>query len=111
GLNVWDRLADWEDSGPMPPPGSQPVTEDEAGAALDRLVGADAESRPDQRGYARAATAVFAAKSAAGENHIVLAEAGTGLGKTLGYLAPAGVWAQRNKAAVWISTYTKNLQR
>ena len=111
GLNVWDRLADWEDSGPMPPPGSQPVSGEEAAAALDRLVGSGAESRPDQRAYAQAAAAMFAAKAAPGENHIMLAEAGTGLGKTLGYLAPAGVWAQRNKAAVWISTYTKNLQR
>ncbi len=43
--------------------------------------------------------------------HIVLAEAGTGVGKTLGYLAPASVWAEKNQGAVWISTYTKNLQR
>lgn len=111
GLNVWDRLPDWEDSGPQPPPGSLPVSEVEAAEALDRLVGSEAESRPDQRAYAQAAAAVFAAKSAPGENHVMLAEAGTGLGKTLGYLAPAGLWAQRNKAAVWISTYTKNLQR
>ncbi len=43
--------------------------------------------------------------------HIILAEAGTGVGKTLGYLAPASVWAEKNKGTVWISTYTKNLQR
>jgi ATP-dependent DNA helicase DinG len=41
----------------------------------------------------------------------VLAEAGTGLGKTAGYLAPATLWAERNEGTVWISTYTKNLQR
>jgi ATP-dependent DNA helicase DinG len=41
----------------------------------------------------------------------LLAEAGTGLGKTLGYLAPAWLWARKNNAPVWISTYTKNLQR
>src|SRR3546814_19147765 len=40
----------------------------------------------------------------------VLAEAGTGVGKTLGYLAPATVGAEKNKAPVWISTYTRNLQ-
>ena len=44
-------------------------------------------------------------------NNILLAEAGTGLGKTLGYLSPAWVWAQKNKRPVWLSTYTKNLQR
>ncbi|MCB1580071.1 MAG: ATP-dependent DNA helicase [Rhodospirillales bacterium] len=44
-------------------------------------------------------------------SHIILAEAGTGVGKTLGYLAPASVWAEKNQGTVWISTYTKNLQR
>ncbi|MCU0890061.1 MAG: ATP-dependent DNA helicase, partial [Rubritepida sp.] len=41
----------------------------------------------------------------------MLAEAGTGTGKTLGYVAPASLWAERNGAPVWISTYTRNLQR
>jgi ATP-dependent DNA helicase DinG len=40
----------------------------------------------------------------------VLAEAGTGVGKTLGYIAPASVWAEKNEGPVWISTYTRNLQ-
>ena len=43
--------------------------------------------------------------------HVVLAEAGTGVGKTLGYIAPASVWAEKNDGSVWVSTYTKNLQR
>lgn len=42
---------------------------------------------------------------------VVLAEAGTGVGKTLGYLAPASLWAERNGPSVWISTYTRALQR
>jgi ATP-dependent DNA helicase DinG len=46
-----------------------------------------------------------------GRPNIVLAEAGTGIGKTLGYLAPASLWAERADGAVWISTYTKALQR
>ena len=41
---------------------------------------------------------------------VVLAEAGTGVGKTLGYIAPATLWAEKNDAPVWISTYTRNLQ-
>ena len=41
---------------------------------------------------------------------MVLAEAGTGTGKTLGYLAPATLWAEANGAPVWISTYTRTLQ-
>jgi len=38
-------------------------------------------------------------------------EAGTGTGKTLGYLAPASLWAEKNGPGLWISTYTRNLQR
>ena len=41
----------------------------------------------------------------------MLAEAGTGTGKTLGYIAPASLWAERNGGAVWISTFTRHLQR
>src|SRR6516225_5248614 len=40
----------------------------------------------------------------------VLAEAGTGVGKTLGYIAPASLWAEKNRGSVWISTFTRNLQ-
>ena len=40
----------------------------------------------------------------------MLAEAGTGVGKTLGYIAPASLWAEKNQGAVWMSTYTRNLQ-
>jgi ATP-dependent DNA helicase DinG len=40
-----------------------------------------------------------------------LLEAGTGVGKTLGYLAPASLWAEKNGPGLWLSTYTRNLQR
>ena len=44
--------------------------------------------------------------------HIVLAEAGTGVGKTLGYHRPRLLVGRENyKGSVWVSTYTKNLQR
>ncbi|MBO0749342.1 MAG: ATP-dependent DNA helicase, partial [Porphyrobacter sp.] len=36
---------------------------------------------------------------------------GTGIGKTLGYLAPASLWAEKSHGTVWVSTFTKNLQR
>lgn len=110
-LNVWDRLPDWEDDGPVPPPGTLPVNPDEAEAALATLIGEGAEARPAQRQYSAEAAEAFAPRDRPEENHILLAEAGTGLGKTLGYLAPATVWARRNGGTVWISTYTKNLQR
>jgi ATP-dependent DNA helicase DinG len=75
------------------------------------LLGPGAEARSQQRSYTVAAADAFAPRNAAGEPHVVLAEAGTGIGKTLGYLAPASVWAEKNEGAVWISTYTRNLQR
>ena len=42
---------------------------------------------------------------------MMLAEAGTGIGKTLAYLAPASLWAEANGPAVWVSTYTRALQQ
>jgi ATP-dependent DNA helicase DinG len=111
GLNVWDRIEDWADDGPRPPGSHQPVEPQEAQGFLARLLGPEAEARPQQMAYCGEASGAFAARDSRSENHILLAEAGTGLGKTLGYLAPAWLWARRNAAPVWISTYTKNLQR
>ena len=42
---------------------------------------------------------------------MLLAEAGTGIGKTLAYLSPASLWAERAGGTVWVSTFTKALQR
>jgi ATP-dependent DNA helicase DinG len=111
GLKVWNRLAEWQDPGPEPPAESWPVEPVEARARLVRLLGADSERRPQQAQYASDAAAAFAPRDCAGEPRVVLAEAGTGVGKTLGYIAPAAVWVQKNHGSVWISTYTRNLQR
>ncbi len=111
GLNVWDRLADWEEDGGRPPGRQDAVSEAEAQEFLDTLLGSFSEARPQQKEYAAAATHAFTPRETPHANAILLAEAGTGLGKTLGYLAPAWLWARRNNAPVWISTYTKNLQR
>ncbi len=111
GLNVWDRLDEWEEDGPRPAPSSHPVPGEEAMAVLDNILGPDAEMRLEQQEYAAQAAEAFAPKDIPQEGRIVLAEAGTGLGKTLGYLAPASAWAKKNAGTVWVSTYTKNLQR
>jgi ATP-dependent DNA helicase DinG len=111
GLNVWDRVEEWEDEGPRPPGAHEPVSPEEAQGFLRTLLGPDAEKRDRQMDYSAATTSAFRPRNSRHENHIVLAEAGTGLGKTLGYLAPAWLWARRNSAPVWISTFTKNLQR
>lgn len=44
------------------------------------------------------------------EGGFLLAEAGTGIGKSLAYLVPAVLWARRESAPVVISTNTRNLQ-
>ena len=111
GLRVWTRLREWEEPGPQPHPGNLPVEAVEARERLLQLLSNDAEERPQQRDYAAAAAAAFMPRNTAGHPHMVLAEAGTGVGKTLGYLAPAHVWARKNKGTVWISTFTRNLQR
>ena len=110
GLDVWNRLLEWSEHAPSTPPGSESVSPAESRARLVELLGARAEERPSQADYASAATGAFQARNYAGGPNLVLAEAGTGVGKTLGYLAPASVWAQKNEAPVWISTYTRNLQ-
>ena len=60
---------------------------------------------------AEAVTQVFAPKPAKGSPNLLLAEAGTGIGKTLAYLAPASLWAEQSGGTVWVSTFTKALQR
>lgn len=110
GLDIWRRLPEWPDQAPPPPPGDAAVDPAEARARLADLLGDAAESRPSQADYASAVTAAFAPRDAEDVPHFVMAEAGTGVGKTLGYIAPASVWAQKNEGAVWISTYTRNLQ-
>ncbi len=111
GLKVWRRLPEWEEMPPPPPPAAHPVTEAEARARLAAILGAGAEQRPGQADYAGAAAAAFAPRERRGDPRIVLAEAGTGTGKTLGYIAPASLWAEHNRGAVWISTFTRHLQR
>ena len=110
GLAAWRRLGEWAEHAPEPPPGHQPVEESEARRRLASLLGADSEPRPQQADYAAAASAAFRPREQPDEPMAVLAEAGTGVGKTLGYIAPASLWAEKNAGAVWISTFTRNLQ-
>ena len=111
GLRVWMRLPEWQERPPPAPPGSKPIAPEESEARLAELLGAHAETREVQRSYARSVTAAFQPRPAPDHPLLVLAEAGTGTGKTLGYVAPASLWAQRNEGAVWLSTFTRNLQR
>jgi ATP-dependent DNA helicase DinG len=111
GLDVWRGLAPWEDEAPPDKPSSLPVGAEETRTRLAELVGSAGEMRSEQADYAEAATYAFAPRERAGAPRIALIEAGTGIGKTLGYLAPASLWAEKNGAGLWLSTYTRNLQR
>ncbi len=62
------------------------------------------EDRPTQRDMARSVARRF------NEGGIVLAEAGTGTGKSVAYLLPAVRWAVTNHERVVVSTNTINLQ-
>lgn len=112
-LNVWKDLPEWAEDAPLPPPSNFPVTGDEARERLSSLLTTKraAESRAEQVNYATRLAESFRPPEAPDQPHVTLAEAGTGVGKTLGYLAPASVWAEKNTGSVTISTYTKNLQR
>jgi ATP-dependent DNA helicase DinG len=109
-LEVWRGLPEWRGDAPPPPPGPEGVSPSEARARLAELRGAAAEERPEQADYASAVSDAFTPRRREDAPNTVLAEAGTGVGKTLGYLAPASLWAEKNKAPVWVSTYTRNLQ-
>jgi ATP-dependent DNA helicase DinG len=110
GLRVWIGLDEWSEPAPAPPPGNEPVWPEEARSRLAELLGAVAERRPQQSDYAAAVTPAFAPREHPDQPRAVLAEAGTGVGKTLGYIAAASLWAEKNRGSVWISTYTRNLQ-
>lgn len=87
----------------------EPIKEDEINQYLgsDGLLGKvipDFEHRPQQLAMARAVA------SAMNEGVYLLAEAGTGTGKSMAYLLPAVLWAKKNNQKIVISTHTINLQ-
>lgn len=111
GFEVWRRLPVWREEAPEGPPGSTPIDIADVRTRLAEMLGEGAEDRPQQGDYASACTSAFQPRADETAPDVVLAEAGTGVGKTLGYLAPASLWAEANGAPVWIATYTRNLQR
>jgi ATP-dependent DNA helicase DinG len=113
GLEVWSRVPEWEDASPPGEAGSKPIDPDLARERLKELLarrGLD-EARPAQAEFAAETAFAFQPREREGEPRMMLAEAGTGVGKTLGYLAPASLWSEANGPAVWVSTYTRALQR
>lgn len=108
---LFSRLPEWDEEAPRPAPRTVAVTPAEVADRLAGLTGSGAEQRAGQRAYAQAVAQAFAPRTVEGRPHLVLAEAGTGIGKTLGYLSPASLWAEKAEGGVWLSTYTKALQR
>ncbi len=108
---LFSRLPEWEESAERPQPAQVALDEKAVEGQLERLTGEGAERRDGQRAYARDVGNIFAPREKRAKPHILLAQAGTGIGKTLGYLAPASLWAEHSGGTVWVSTYTKNLQR
>jgi ATP-dependent DNA helicase DinG len=107
---LFARLKSWEEAGERPLPRTVLVDPADARSKLDSLTGR-IEPREGQKAMAEAVTQVFAPKPAKGAPNLLLAEAGTGIGKTLAYLAPAALWAEQSGGTVWVSTFTKALQR
>ncbi len=113
GLEVWGRIPEWEDDGPPGESGTKPISPEAARTRLIELLGRAGldEARPTQAEFAAEAAFAFQPREREGEPRMMLAEAGTGVGKTMAYLAPASLWSEANGPSVWISTYTRALQR
>ena len=108
---LFARLPEWEEAPERPQPLQVWLDPDEVQKRLTALTGAAAEPRPGQQSYAAETAHAFVPRERAKGPHVLLAQAGTGIGKTLGYLAPASLWAEKSGGTVWVSTFTKALQR
>ncbi|KQS03273.1 helicase [Sphingomonas sp. Leaf357] len=108
---LFSKLPEWSEGAPRPAPRTITLEAHETQSRLAQLTGSAAEQRPGQRAFAQAAMDAFGPRMMRDTPNMVLAEAGTGIGKTLGYLAPASLWAEKAGGAVWVSTFTKALQR
>lgn len=108
---LFTRLPEWDETPDRPQPAQVTLDSQAIATRLAELTGAGAEARPAQKDYAREAGRTFQPRTSQHHPHMVLAQAGTGTGKTFGYLAPASLWAERSGGTVWVSTYTKALQR
>ena len=108
---LFSALPEWEETGERAPPRQIDLPPEQVLGQLDTLTGEGSEKREGQRAYAQDAAKIFAPRHKRELPHVALAQAGTGIGKTLGYLAPASLWAGASGGSVWVSTFTKNLQR
>ena len=86
-----------------------PLDVEEVAAILDR-GGLFSKYFPNFEFRQEQVTLCRAIASALSDGYHTLAEAGTGVGKSLAYLVPAAMWALENNTRVVVSTNTINLQ-
>lgn len=116
-MDIFEGLTEWAEDAPPPPNKFDIISGEETRAHLKTLLqrresaGRKSEIRAQQANYTTRIADHFAPKTTDDSPHLLIAQAGTGIGKTYGYLAPAQIWAQKNEGRVTVSTYTKNLQR
>ncbi|EIZ80239.1 ATP-dependent DNA helicase DinG [Novosphingobium sp. Rr 2-17] len=108
---LFSRLPEWEESPEAAQPRQVMLDQPQVLERLAHITGSTAEQRPGQRAFSAEAAYAFGPREASGQPRVVLAQAGTGIGKTLGYLAPASLWSDLSGGTVWVSTFTKALQR
>lgn len=116
-LDIFASLPEWSEEAPPPPSSYIPVTGEEAREHLQTLLsrrqtnGRQTQIRAQQLNYTTRIADILMPKQDETSPHLLVAQAGTGIGKTYGYLAPAQVWSEKNEGSVTVSTFTKNLQR
>jgi ATP-dependent DNA helicase DinG len=113
GLDVWTRTGEWEDQAPLGESGTRPIDPHAAADRLkDLLVKAGLkEERPTQSLYAAEAAFAFQPREREGEPRVMLAEAGTGHRQDPRLSGPGLAVGRGATGAVWVSTYTRALQR
>ena len=116
-MNIFEGLPEWAEEAPPPPNKFNGIQGEDARHHLNNLLqrrsfaGKAMEARAAQQDYTTRIADHFMPKVEDDSPHILIAQAGTGIGKTFGYMAPAQLWAEQNEGRVTVSTYTKNLQR
>ncbi|MCP4354693.1 MAG: ATP-dependent DNA helicase [Proteobacteria bacterium] len=79
---------------------------------LEKIVGAKGgQFRQQQLDYSLNLADNFDVYQTEEKTSVAIMQAPTGVGKTIGYLAPSLVCSRQNKMPIWISTFTKNLQQ
>ena len=84
-----------------------------AHSEIDNILGHDgalADIIPNYEYREPQTTMAHAVTDALNDGNYVMIEAGTGTGKSLAYLIPSALWAERNSQHIVVSTQTINLQ-